>query len=137
MEPAEGDFVRDGFADYRAANPETYFDTWIGLERALTIVDPADIESNIGSTEWLRFGNNDDSSELPEQPSGNRYNSLLRVTAGDEPLVRGLYRIAFTTYRASPVEGTFVAQVGAPIELPGVVLAPDIDSLLAAIEAAE
>lgn len=133
-EPQEGDFVAASYADGSATDPDTFFDTWIALERATAIVNPGDIRDAVATTPWLTLASNDDSSEMPPQPSGSQYNSLLRVTADAEPLVRGLYRIAFTTYRSGPVQGTFLAQVGAPIELPGTVVARDIETLLAAIE---
>jgi hypothetical protein len=35
----------------------------------------------------------------------------------------GLYRIGFTTYKTGEVQGSFLAQMGAPIKLPGVLVA--------------
>jgi hypothetical protein len=81
------------------------------------------------SSEWTTLAANDDSSEMPAQPSGSYYNSLMRLEAANEPLVRGLYRIGFTTYKIGEVQGSFYAEVGAPIELPGVAVAKTLDEL--------
>ena len=81
----------------------------------------------------MSYGSNDDSGELPAQPSGSKYNSVLRVTSSlSDPLnslVVGLYRIGFTSYKAGEVQGGFVAQVGAPIKLPGIFIAPTLEEL--------
>lgn len=128
VEPEEGDIVAPGYAELSEANPEAYFDTWISLERADTIIDPADIAS-AASASWSMIDSNDDSSEMPAQPSGSLYNSLLRVTADQTPLVRGLYRIGFTTFKVGEVQGSFFAEVGSPIDLPGVVIARTADEV--------
>ena len=44
-------------------------------------------------------------------------------------LVMGLYRIGFTTYKKGEVNGSFLAQVGAPIKLPGVKIASKPEEL--------
>ena len=140
MMPEETDFVSPLWEEGKE-DMENYFDTWITLERALMVINPEDIEANIATTEWIRYDSNDDSSEMPVNPGGSRYNSLMRIVS--EPsdplraLVRGLYRIGFTTYKRGEVQGTFLAQVGAPVEIPGVVVAKDIDDMIMKIEAAE
>lgn len=131
--PEEGDIVAANYEAGVASDAESYFDTWISLERATAIVDPADIDGNIDSTEWLKYASNDDSSEMPKQPSGAKYNSLMRIEATDKPLVRGLYRIGFTTYKVGEVKGSFYAEVGAPVDLPGTVVAKTVDEILAAV----
>lgn len=50
-------------------------------------------------------------------------------------LVMGLYRIGFTTYKVGEVQGSFVAQVGAPVKLPGVKIAKTLDDLAKATSA--
>ena len=64
---------------------------------------------------------------MPAQPSGSKYNSLMRITSDTsnptKSLVMGLYRIGFTTYKTGEVQGSFLAQMGAPIKLPGVQVA--------------
>lgn len=129
--PEEGkDFVDPNFAANSA--DASYFDTWVRVERCLTAINPEDITKPC--SQWTRYGDNDDSSELPPQPSGSNYNSVLRITSTpDDPmkaLIRGLYRIAFTTYKTGEVQGTFLAQVGAPIELPGTAIAKTTEDLL-------
>lgn len=127
--PGETDFVA---ADY-AANAESadFFDTWVRIERCTLAINPEDITKPCAG--WTTYGENDDSSELPAQPSGNKYNSVLRVATDTsnplKALVRGMYRIVFTTYKVGEVKGTFLAQVGAPVKLPGVAIAPNPDEL--------
>jgi hypothetical protein len=137
LKPAKTDFVSPLWAE-GSADKTSYFDTWITLERATDIANPAEIAAKIKTTKWNSYGSNDDSSELPAQPSGSKYNSLMRVTSDVsnplKALVRGLYRIGFTTYKVGDVKGTFYAEVGAPIKLPGVVIEKDVDKLIAAIK---
>jgi hypothetical protein len=136
-EPKAGDFVSPDYTA-NAKDKTNYFDTWINFERSADILNPQDIKAKIASTSWLLYDSNDDSSEMPKQPSGSKYNSLLRITSSPsdplKALVRGLYRVGFTTYKTGDVKGSFLAQVGAPIKIPGVVIAKDIDGLVAAIE---
>lgn len=42
----------------------------------------------------------------------------------------GLYRIGFTTYKKGEVQGSFLAQVGAPLKLPGSAISATIEGLL-------
>ncbi|MCH8905424.1 MAG: Lipl32 family lipoprotein [Bacteroidetes bacterium] len=111
-----------------------YFDTYITLEKS-TIVSKDDIsdEAVAGAT-WRTLAKNDDSSEMPKNPGGSSYNSLLRYEseAGDplKALTAGLYRVGFTTYKKGEVNGTFLAQIGSPVKLPGVGVAKTIEDLL-------
>ena len=113
------------------ASSEDYFDTYITLERSDIITK--DKISNAKNAKWNTLASNDDSSELHKQPSGNSYNSVLRYKSkvGDPvgALTTGLYRIGFTTYKTGEVKGTFLAEVAAPIKLPGVVMAKTIEEL--------
>ncbi len=123
------------------AKSKDYFDTYITLERSDII--SADKISNdaVKNAKWVVFRRNDDSSEMPKQPSGNRYNSLLRYKSTPsnpaKALVAGLYRIGFTTYKRGEVKGTFLAEVAAPVKLPGVVMAKTIDELLVKINSSK
>jgi hypothetical protein len=135
--PAKGDFVAD---DYTAhADDADYFDTWVRVERCTLAINPEDITKPCAG--WSTYGENDDSSELPAQPSGSKYNSVLRVaTDTSDPLkalVRGMYRIVFTTYKTGEVKGTFLTQVGAPIKLPGTAIAKTPELLAKALADAE
>jgi hypothetical protein len=110
-----------------------YFDTYITLERS-DIIQSADITAEkIKSAKWVTLERNDDSSEMPAQPSGSSYNSLLRYKSDiNDPLkalTAGLYRVGFTTYKTGEVKGTFLAEVAAPIKLPGVVVAKTPDGI--------
>lgn len=121
--PKEGDFVDPTFS--ANAGTDAYFDTWVRFERCLAAISPEDITKPCDK--WVSFGENDDSSELPAQPSGNKYNSVMRMVADTsnplKTIVRGMYRVGFTTYKVGEVKGTFLAQVGAPIKLPGTAIA--------------
>ena len=123
------DFVDPAYDSNK--DSDAYFDTWIRFERCLAAVNPEDITKPCA--QWVTFGENDDSVELPAQPSGQKNNSVLRLAnSNDDPLktlVRGLYRIAFTTYKVGDVQGSYLIQVGAPVDLPGVVLARDTAEL--------
>lgn len=134
--PEEGDIVDPLWAEGQN-DTENYFDTYIVVERAATIISSDQILSQADSTEWIRYDYNDDSSEMPEDPQGRNYNSLLRIVS--EPsdparaLVAGLYRIGFTTYKVGEVQGTFLAEVGAPIDIPGTIIARDLETLVSEI----
>lgn len=111
-----------------------YFDTYITLERS-SIVRIEDITNeSVARAKWFTLKENDDSSEMPKNPGGRNYNSLFRYKSevGDplKALTVGLYRIGFTTYKRGEVSGTFLAELGAPIKLPGVQIAKTIDELL-------
>lgn len=134
MKPAENDFKAANWEEGEA-DASSYFDTWVSFERAVEVLSPEDIATKGPTASWFKYDSNDDSSELPANPSGSKYNSVLRVVSGDKPIVLGLYRIGFTTYKRGEVQGTFLAQVGAPIELPGTKIAKTIEDLAAAVTA--
>lgn len=121
-------------ADYDAnAESSDYFDTYITLERS-SIVSKDDINADkVASAKWVVLERNDDSSEMPKQPSGSTYNSLLRykseVSNPTKALTVGLYRVGFTTYKTGEVNGTFLAEVASPIALPGVAIAKTLEEL--------
>lgn len=137
MAPEATDFVSDDFSA-NAAERTNYFDTWITLEKAGGVTASSDIVSKGKTAKWNAFDTNDDSSEMPAQPSGSKYNSLMRITSNTsdplKSLTAGLYRIGFTTYKTGEVQGGFIAQVGAPVKLPGVKVAKDLESLSKAVE---
>lgn len=111
-----------------------YFDTYITLERSNIVSLEGLTEEKAMNAQWVTLERNDDSGEMPKQPSGSSYNSLLRYESEasnpQKALTRGLYRVGFTTYKRGEVHGTFLAEVGAPIKLPGVGMAKTIDELL-------
>jgi hypothetical protein len=121
--------------DYTAnsADKTNYFDTWISLEKAEGIVSMDMVASKAAGAKWNTIEQNDDSGEMPAQPSGSKYNSLMRVTSEVsnpmKALTVGLYRIGFTTYKKGEVQGSFMAQLGAPVKLPGVKIAKTIADL--------
>nr|WP_232011707.1 LipL32 family surface lipoprotein [Moritella yayanosii] len=61
-------------------------------------------------------------------PSGSSYNSLLRqvseVSSPTKALVRGVYRISFTSFR-SAIEGSFEATIDTNV--PGVNIAASLE----------
>jgi len=134
MKPEKTDFTSD---DYLANTTDktSYFDTWISFEKAGGVTSIDDILSKGKDAVWTSIGQNDDSGEMPKQPSGNKYNSLMRLKSDvDNPLkalTTGLYRIGFTTYKTGEVKGGFLAQIGSPIKIPGVMIAKNLDSLKA------
>lgn len=133
--PAETDYVSASYTA-NAADTKSFFDTWITFERAEGIFKLEDVASKAKSAKWTTIETNDDSSEMPAQPSGSKYNSLMRITSDTsnptKSIVMGLYRIGFTTYKTGEVQGSFLAQIGAPIKLPGVAVAVKPEELAAA-----
>ncbi len=125
-------------SDYtaNASDKTNFFDTWISFERADGIFKLEDVASKAKTAKWTSIETNDDSSEMPAQPSGNKYNSLMRITSEvsnpTKSLVVGLYRIGFTTYKTGEVQGSFLAQLAAPINLPGVAISTKPEELAAA-----
>ena len=138
LNPAKGDFAMDEYTE-NATERTSYFDTWISFERADGVLNDTDFVSKAKTASWTMYAQNDDSGELPAQPSGNKYNSLMRISSDPgnptKSLVMGLYRIGFTTFKTGEVQGSFIAQIGAPVKLPGIQIARDFESLKAAIDA--
>ena len=135
MKPSDKDYVTD---DYKAneADTKNFFDTWVSLERADGIFKIEDVAAKAKGAKWTVIDQNDDSGEMPAQPSGSKYNSLMRITSETsnpvKSLVMGLYRIGFTTFKRGEVQGSFLAQIGAPVKLPGVAIAAKPENLAAA-----
>ncbi len=131
----EKDYVSVAYAE-NATDTKSFFDTWITLERAEGILKLEDVASKAKSAKWVTIDKNDDSSEMPAQPSGSKYNSLMRITSNTsdpaKSLVMGLYRIGFTTYKTGEVQGSFLAQLGVPVKLPGVAIAVKPEDLATA-----
>ena len=48
----------------------------------------------------------------------------------EKAITAGLYRIGFTTFKKGEVNGTFLAEVAAPVKMPGVAVAKTLDELL-------
>jgi len=125
--PAEADFKHANFTSGMQKDADKYFDTYIVFDR-LNIIDNTKIKN--GGKVLQNLGRNDDTSELPANPSGANYNSLLRKTTSmnnaSEALVRGVYRISFTSFRSN-VEGSFEATIGTNV--PGVKIAASLEEL--------
>jgi hypothetical protein len=135
VKPTDKDYVTEDYTA-NAADTKNFFDTWISFERAEGVLKLEDAAAKAKTAKWTLIENNDDSSEMPAQPSGSKYNSLMRITSDTsnpaKSLVMGLYRIGFTTYKTGEVQGSFLAQIGAPIKLPGVAIAAKPENLAAA-----
>ena len=136
VSPADGKKVKDPVkASNYDANSSTkeFFDTYITLEKSDILSLEEISASKIESANWVKLKYNDDTSELPKQPDGRKYNSLLRYQseAGNplKALSVGLYRVGFTTFKRGEVKGTFLAQIGSPVKLPGVIITRDINDL--------
>ncbi|WP_297512139.1 Lipl32 family lipoprotein [Flavobacterium sp.] len=134
VKPSDKDYVA---ADFTAnAERTSFFDTWVTLERADGIFKIEDVAAKAKTAKWTTLDTNDDSGEMPAQPSGSKYNSLMRITSDPsnpaKSLIVGLYRIGFTTYKTGEVQGSFLAQLGAPVSLPGVAVATKPEDLVAA-----
>jgi hypothetical protein len=137
MKPEKPDYVMDEYKE-NSNDKTSYFDTWISLERSSVILNDSGFVENVKNGSWTSYGQNDDSGELPKQPSGNKYNSLMRITSDasnpTKALVKGLYRIGFTTYKTGEVQGSFIAQIGAVVKIPGTIIARNLDGLKAILD---
>jgi len=126
------DFVSPDWED-GLRDKKNYFDTYITFERALDIIVPDQITpERVAKSIWVTYTSNDDSREMPRNPGRLYYNSLLRyqvISDPLKPLIRGLYRIGFTSFKVGDVQGTFYAEVGAPIKLSNTYIARDIAGL--------
>ena len=137
VKPSDKDYVT---AEYtaNASDTKSFFDTWVVLERAEGIMKIEDVAGKAKTAKWNKIESNDDSSDMPAQPSGSKYNSLMRITSETsnpmKSLVMGLYRIGFTTYKTGEVQGSFLAQIGAPVKLPGVAISADPTTLAASVK---
>jgi len=136
--PGAKDFQAVTF-EKNSADKTSFFDTWIAFDRATGIVSAGDIQTKAKAASWNTIDKNDDSSEMPANPGGSKYNSLMRITSEVssplKSLTAGLYRIGFTTFKTGDVKGSFLAQIGAPIDIPGIVIASTIEELVAKINA--
>jgi hypothetical protein len=136
VSPADGKKIKDAVkASNYDANSSTkeFFDTYITLEKSDILSLEEISAAKIESANWVKLEYNDDTSELPKKPDGKKYNSLLRYQseAGNplKALSVGLYRVGFTTFKRGEVKGTFLAQIGSPVKLPGVIITRDIEEL--------
>ncbi len=141
MSPAgKGKYKNAIISDEYTANKSSkdFFDTYVTLEKSSILLKNKISEDAVQNATWTTLKKNDDSSEMPKDPKGRSYNSLLRykseVSNPLKALTAGLYRIGFTTYKTGEVNGTFVAQVASPVKLPGVGVAKTIDALLKQIK---
>ena len=136
VSPADGKKIKDAIkaGNYDSnSNSQEYFDTYITLEKS-NITNQSEISaSSKENATWTILARNDDSGELPKQPSGKKYNSLLRYESqASDPLKSlsvGLYRVGFTTFKRGEVKGTFLAQIAAPVKIPGVIVSRDVAEL--------
>ena len=80
MSPSDKDYKSTDYTT-NAADTKSFFDTWVTFERADGILKIEDVASKAKSASWTKMDSNDDSSEMPAQPSGSKYNSLMRITS--------------------------------------------------------
>ena len=126
--PEKNDFVHPNYAKAAKADPETWFDTWLRVER-MDVVETAKISANAKVINVL--DEDDDGDDTYEEKRHSKYNSLMRIVSEvrspKKALVRGLYRITLTTYKSGDVAGSFVATIGSNI--PGIKIAESADKL--------
>ncbi|WP_245763918.1 LipL32 family surface lipoprotein [Pseudoalteromonas denitrificans] len=125
--PGKKDFVHSFFKKGMKKDKKAYFDTYLVLDK-LDIIDPKKIDKGGKVVKTLKT--NDDSSELPKNPGGRKYNSVLRheseINSPTKALVRGVYRISFTSFRGK-VNGSYMATIGSNI--PGIKVASSLTKL--------
>lgn len=129
-EPEDEDFVSDTYEKGIDEDDEAWFDTWVRVER----IDQ--LELGVFDFEFKKefitnFGEDDDGDDTFDEDRHAKYNSLLRIKSDvDHPeksLVRGIYRITFTTYKTGEVKGSFLASIGTNI--PGCIIAESLEKL--------
>ncbi len=124
--PSGDDIVSDTFKKASGSEKKmpTWFDTWLRVER-MAVIMPDQIVAG-SATAIQKLGDNDDGDRTYDEKRHAKYNSYLTIRLPNPPksasdiakidpkklLVRGLYRIAFTTYKRGEVKGSFVASVG-------------------------
>ena len=136
VSPHNGSKIKDPIIapNYEAhRDTKEFFDTYITIEKSNINSLDGISQDKIDNANWTRLEYNDDTREIYAQPDGRNYNSLLRYESEvDNPLKAlsvGLYRIGFTTFKRGEVKGTFLAQVGSPVKLPGVIITRNIEDL--------
>jgi hypothetical protein len=132
MKPEKLDYVMDDYTANSSDN-KSYFDTWISFERSSVLLNDSGFVENVNNGSWTLLGQNDDSGELPKQPSGKKYNSLMRISSDasnpTKSLVKGLYRIGFTTFKTGDVQGSFIAQIGSVVKIPGIIITKTLEGM--------
>ena len=125
--PGANDFKHKLYDTEIAKDADKFFDTYLVLEK-LKIFSPEKIKKGGSVMSTLKY--NDDTGEIPANPGGRKYNSLLRhkseVSNPLKALVRGVYRVSFTSFRGS-VQGSYIATIGTNI--PGVKIASSLEEL--------
>jgi hypothetical protein len=127
-EPEEADFIQSNYVKKHKADSEKWFDTWLRVER-MDVIEPAKIKTAKKSIQIL--DKDDDGDDTYDEERHSKYNSLVRIktemSSPTKSLVRGLYRIALTTYKKGKVEGSFVASIGTNV--PGIKMATSLNEL--------
>lgn len=124
--PSKDDFVSAAYKQASSAdkNMPNWFDTWIRVERMKAIMPDQIVSGSKDAVQKLL--DDDDGDRTYEEKRHSKYNSFARIALPSPPtsldalknldpkklLVRGLYRISFTTYKPGEVKGSFVASVG-------------------------
>lgn len=125
--PSKDNFVHSFYKKGMKKDKKAFFDTYLVLDR-MKLADAKKIKD--GAKVLQTLTTNDDSKELDKNPSGRKYNSLLRhesqVSSPTKALVRGLYRISFTSFRGK-VNGSYMATIGSNV--PGIKVASSLDEL--------
>lgn len=122
--PNKGDKITEDYQDPPDTSYKKYFDPEVRLEKSTNASAPEDAFQKTGLL-WKRLGYNDNSSELPAQPSGEKNNSRLMVVTDKKKNIRltaGLYRVRFRAHTEKNPEGTFMMQVGVREMVPGIKL---------------
>lgn len=126
--PGSGDFVHPEFKKNFSADSRTFFDTFIALDR-MVIIDPDKIKSGTGAV-VMPLEINDDTSEIPANPGGQSYNSIIRAISNrknpTKTLVKSVYRLTLTSLKGS-VKGSYLCQIGTNV--PGVKIAASLEEL--------
>ncbi len=112
--PSRGDQVAMNYFE-NETNKSDFFDPVIMLEKC--------VNDESGKGVWVQLGINDNSEELPAQPTGERNNALIRVSSDSvdvsKMLVPGVYRIVVKDKFDRPAVGGCFLQVGTTCRVSG------------------
>lgn len=123
--PSRGDQVAVNYFE-NESNKQDFFDPVIVIEKCVN-------DAN-GNSYWVELGKNDNSDELPAQPTGERKNACVRVasdsTNADKMLVPALYRVVVMDSENRPAVGGCFIQLGTTRQISGLRLYHSPDEML-------
>ncbi|CAN5432945.1 hypothetical protein BH11BAC2_BH11BAC2_00060 [soil metagenome] len=104
-----GDVETDAFLQ-NTSRRDTFFDPWIGLDRADVPYEEGTFNAGVKVERWIKLGFSEDSHETIAQPTGKFTNPVLRISGKTFPA--GLYRARISCLKKGNPIGSYVLQLG-------------------------